>query len=583
MAARSRSSLMCMQSDFEKSPSAACPEQDEWYRELERHRTCLKRRCKELKTAFRSREHPQHTNGNCAEHSPVHRKARSPVSTPVSAVHGDKALHGTLSDVGSGICEHLPSPRALLVTPSRNRGDPSNATPAPKHSGRRFDPRKDRGAVLNSSCNGTAHRHLRLQRSSSVGSARSFEGGLTSCPSYADSLSERIPINFLLACKKGIGAVTPSRNRSFTLVDCLDRAPRLGTDSRHAHCLHRRGGISKPYERSCVGDRYCVTNFDRQPESRRQKAQQFCGGIKGTDKGHEQRPHPFAHPDQPRKSGVASTRPTCCADRKAHGGHTNYPYRADRCNHQGKDCRHCHRCHHCYGDNFRMSRVSCTSPANNEVGASLEATEGFSSSAREASPARRSEPGSPSRAPRQVDLQFIGNLLTGYHVNVDLLKAPELGSAESTRYVLSICREVFMGAIGAQVVYVVTSMLFGNIAAAIIVSLLCVQSAFCHCDGRPAAYVINGVLSLVVASTVTVALCTEVSGLEPYRVDPVLNTISYVYVPLCFAFGVFSFYLAHSNYDLHKRERQAIVYAVNRLLGDRFRVNQRDLTIERCL
>ncbi|GBE62083.1 integral membrane protein [Babesia ovata] len=583
MAALSRSSLMCMQSDFQKPPSAAYPAQDEWYRELERHRTCLRRRCKELKTAFRPRQHPQHTVDKCADRSQVcKQKAQSPVSTPVSAVYRGKAFNGTLSDVESSIYEHQPSPKAVLVTPNHNRADPPNATPASRHTGRHFDVPKGRGAVFNPSNNGTAHLRRHLQRSSSVGTARSFEGGLTSCSSSADSVNGHIPINFLLACKRGIGAITPSYNRSFTLVDCVDRAPPLGPDPRHAHCVHRRGGTSKPYERSRVGDTSCVTNCDRLCEDRRQKLQTFCGDIKHQNKSHGQgRPNLHSHPCIPRKPPVAVTQPTCLVDHKAHESYTNHPCRTDRHPHQGKDYRNCHRCHHCYENDFRMNKETHMSPKNHEHGSSLDAAEDYPLHSFEASPSRRSQAASPAGVTRQVDAQFVENLLTGHNVNVEVLKAPELGSTERTRHMLSVCREVFMGAIGAQVVYVVTSMLFGNVAAAIMVALLCIQSAFCHCDGRPMAYVINGVLSLVVASTVTVALCCDVAGLEPYRTDPVLNTMSYIYVPLCFAFGIFSFFLAHSNNDLHKRERQAIVYAVNRLLGDRFHVNQRNLTIER--
>ncbi|EDO05659.2 putative integral membrane protein [Babesia bovis T2Bo] len=206
-----------------------------------------------------------------------------------------------------------------------------------------------------------------------------------------------------------------------------------------------------------------------------------------------------------------------------------------------------------------------------------------------ATPARRGNvtPVNSHEGPRaltpqsKIDSNYIDRLLSGQTVSLDVLKAAEFGSSESSRYIISICREVFMAVIGAQLVYVVTSVLFGNIAAAIIVTLLCVQSGVCHCDGRPVAYVINGVLSVLVATTITVALCRDVTGLEPYRQDPVLNMMSYIYVPLCFCFGIFSFFLAHNNYDLQKQERRAIVQAVNRLLGDRYRINEHNLSVER--
>lgn len=181
----------------------------------------------------------------------------------------------------------------------------------------------------------------------------------------------------------------------------------------------------------------------------------------------------------------------------------------------------------------------------------------------------------------RVDAEYMDRITSGNAISLELLKAPELGSSESTRYTIAICREVFMGVIGAQMVYVVTSLMFGNIAAAVMVSLLCVQSAFCHCDGRPVAYVVNGLLCIIVAITVAVALSRNVSGLEPYRTDPVLHTMSYIYVPLSFVFGAFSFFLAYAYHGLHTQERRAIVHAVNRLVGDRYQVNENNLTLER--
>ncbi|AFZ80538.1 hypothetical protein BEWA_033950 [Theileria equi strain WA] len=164
----------------------------------------------------------------------------------------------------------------------------------------------------------------------------------------------------------------------------------------------------------------------------------------------------------------------------------------------------------------------------------------------------------------------------------ELLIAPEIASNDKTRRLLSACREIFVAVIGAQLVYVITSLLFGNIASAIIVSLLTIQSTFCHCDGRPIAYVINGLLSLSIGITVCVALVRDVSGLEPFKTEPVLRSLSYIYIPLCFIFSLLSFFLACSFRHLHSREKKAIIQATNNLVGDGYHIDRKKLVINRC-
>eukprot|EP00375_Theileria_parva_P002927 XP_765608.1 hypothetical protein [Theileria parva strain Muguga] len=79
------------------------------------------------------------------------------------------------------------------------------------------------------------------------------------------------------------------------------------------------------------------------------------------------------------------------------------------------------------------------------------------------------------------------NLL--YEAGRDLLLAPEFASDERTRRFLSLSRELYVAMIGVQLVYILTALLFGNVALSIIVTLLMIQSCFCHADGRPVAYI----------------------------------------------------------------------------------------------
>ncbi|UKK00051.2 hypothetical protein MACK_000117 [Theileria orientalis] len=166
-------------------------------------------------------------------------------------------------------------------------------------------------------------------------------------------------------------------------------------------------------------------------------------------------------------------------------------------------------------------------------------------------------------------------------VGRDVLLAPEFASDERTRKFLSLFRELYVAIIGCQLVYVLTTLLFGNAALSIIVTLLLIQSCFCHADGRPMAYLVNGMLSLAIGITVIVALAQDVAGLEPFRTEPVLKTLSYVYIPLCFLFTLLSVFLALGFRRLHKNERKAIVNAANNLLGKEYFVDQKSLLISK--
>ncbi|UKJ87641.2 hypothetical protein MACJ_000077 [Theileria orientalis] len=166
-------------------------------------------------------------------------------------------------------------------------------------------------------------------------------------------------------------------------------------------------------------------------------------------------------------------------------------------------------------------------------------------------------------------------------VGRDVLLAPEFASDERTRKFLSLFRELYVAIIGCQLVYVLTTLLFGNAALSIIVTLLLIQSCFCHADGRPMAYLVNGLLSLSIGITVIVALAQDVAGLEPFRTEPVLKTLSYVYIPLCFLFTLLSVFLALGFRRLHKNERKAIVNAANNLLGKEYFVDQKSLLISK--
>ncbi|BAM38608.1 conserved hypothetical protein [Theileria orientalis strain Shintoku] len=166
-------------------------------------------------------------------------------------------------------------------------------------------------------------------------------------------------------------------------------------------------------------------------------------------------------------------------------------------------------------------------------------------------------------------------------VGRDVLLAPEFASDERTRKFLSLFRELYVAIIGCQLVYVLTTLLFGNAALSIIVTLLLIQSCFCHADGRPMAYLVNGLLSLAIGITVIVALAQDVAGLEPFRTEPVLKTLSYVYIPLCFLFTLLSVFLALGFRRLHQNERKAIVNAANNLLGKEYFVDQKSLLISK--
>uniref|UniRef100_A0A3B0N5R4 Integral membrane protein, putative n=1 Tax=Theileria annulata TaxID=5874 RepID=A0A3B0N5R4_THEAN len=170
------------------------------------------------------------------------------------------------------------------------------------------------------------------------------------------------------------------------------------------------------------------------------------------------------------------------------------------------------------------------------------------------------------------------NLL--YEAGRDLLLAPEFASDERTRRFLSLSRELYVAIIGCQVVYILTSLMFGNAPLSIIVTLLMIQSCFCHADGRPVAYIVNAFLSLAINITIIIALAQDISGLEPFRTEPVLKTLSYVYIPICFLFTALSVFLAFGFRRLRNSEKKTIINATNNLLGKRYHVDQKHLTVK---
>ncbi|KAK2197069.1 hypothetical protein BdWA1_000064 [Babesia duncani] len=174
----------------------------------------------------------------------------------------------------------------------------------------------------------------------------------------------------------------------------------------------------------------------------------------------------------------------------------------------------------------------------------------------------------------------LSRVITGNYISPNILGAPEIVSSFKTRSNLTICRELFVGIIGAQLVYMLTSLLFGNVPCAIIVSLACMQSIVCHCDARPLAYCVNAILTIAIACTILVSLITQVAGLEPFNTDPLLRILSYVYVPLCFVFAVISIYLAMAFRSLHKKERRAILEATSKLVGDAYTIDYTTLQIK---
>ncbi|GFE55309.1 integral membrane protein protein [Babesia ovis] len=595
MVANSRSSLMFLQSDYSRCASPVQGAQDAWEQEFERKRQRLQKRCKELSATFcpNSGQSPQGRAYQSAQRDHIHNSAaeEGPQGDPQSVV--DETPQGVDSGGNRKYTSHTQTSYPVVPNCGRSEGH--------RHSTTCSQVKDD---------SGVAHDRHRLCLADLLSETRSpcqFTEHLNrGVPSdicidrrYSDSsltphLASAVPLRLLLHCQGGIGTSTPSCDRSFVLLD-PPVLPQPNCGAYPQYSSPNRTTLPHHATRRYSRDISTVGNYANYRDSHR----------------HPRLPCDTHHRV---RTGHRNTRlrgDSCCPP--SHNGHCRYSNPASKIfyNRVGDTCKGIGRYQdqkiypsggnwyapHNRSDKLRKSnrahiqhknrcyKMDGNTPTHAErVDPSFSVEDGDS-----LTPCGREEmtPGNSQDAPRtvaplaKIDANYIDRLLSGHTVSLDVLKAPEFGSSETARYVISICREVFMGAIGAQLVYVVTSMMFGNIAAAIIVSLLCVQSAVCHCDGRPVAYVINGVLSMLVGTTVTVALCRDVAGLEPYRQDPVLNTMSYIYVPLCFLFGIFSFYLAHSNYDLQKQERRAIVQAVNRLLGERYRINERNLCVER--
>lgn len=559
MVARSRSSLMCLQSDYLRDSNYAHSAQEELRHALEHSRQRLKSRCKHLEEAFCPNT-ARKSHGDNTPHSCLLEEGRNIDITPserrgVSGSDRVRCSHIDFSHLVREEHNRSTTPRRILLNGDSSRKH-AHLTPT-----RRIH--QDR-------CGRKYINHSPVNRRVSVSSSLKWcferEPGRYSLQdsippsesSHPESLHNFIPLDVLLASKLGVGTSTLSCDRSFTLIDCPDQ------HSPQKHGLHADGKRRLQEERA----REIYQNHDRHIP-------------------REHQPYQHRRVSQANSYYNRAWKSSRRQDLRHHQGH----HKVGNCNrsihyvpqriHRRTANLQDHRRHrYKMASEINLDEAPTTSSIDEVERAATSCIGPTRSGAVQRSPQSQSLPRI-LRPKTKADTDYLGRLMSGSAVNLDLLKAPERGSSESARYTISICREIFMGVIGAQMVYVVTSLMFGNIAAALIVSLLCVQSAFCHCDGRPVAYMVNGFLCLMVGTTVAVALCRNVSGLEPYRTDPVLHTMSYIYVPLCYVFGCFSFFLGYGYQKLHKQERRAIVQAVNRLVGDRYQVNERSLTLER--
>ncbi|GIX65868.1 uncharacterized protein BcabD6B2_53030 [Babesia caballi] len=582
---RPRSRLAAqISSDFYRSPCSF--NRSLWEREFESHRRRLKSRCKNLKETFCAdpRTSPQ-LPGNRHSRRPANKdKTRPPPAyyDPHSA--WNDGYHERSRETTRPNEDQEPS---CTATPVRSTHD-SRATPASRANVDRCAELQDSRSSPGLHCN-PFHGNGSSNGTSNIDSRRRH----SSCSSLPPRVKGPTPLDLLLACKLGFGTSTASYGRPVNLIDRTERPFRV---KRNLHQKPRRhNSFSRLTKAYCPGDassirsrsEICDTTrnwplYSSRFRTSRLRAPSDYSNLKSHYSVYQQdqptaslSPAANAHwiPDTPRYPGHRNHKGRKALHRE-HSHHHRTKPRQLRRNHP-VTTHYCHRC-------SRMGKGTCARSDDTDVCTSIDEADCLSSKYSEGDAFSKAHHAHRAmNAQMKVDEKFVDRMLSGHNVSMDLVRAPEHGSSETDRYIMSICREVFTGAIGGQLVYVVTSLIFGNVAAAIIVLLLCVQSAFCHCDGRPVAYVINGVLSILVGSIVTMALCRSVSGLEVYRDDPVLNTMSYIYVPLCFAFGGFSFFLAHSNRNLQKRERRAIVEAVNRLVGDRYHMNERSLALER--
>ncbi|CEL94331.1 unnamed protein product [Vitrella brassicaformis CCMP3155] len=105
-------------------------------------------------------------------------------------------------------------------------------------------------------------------------------------------------------------------------------------------------------------------------------------------------------------------------------------------------------------------------------------------------------------------------------------------------------RELFVGLLGAQGVFVYINFIFANFSGALLTTMALLAGIYTHCDCRVATFLLNALVQFVLMIVVAVSVAVEFPGFGAYQQHETLHSVSIGHVPLIFLFGVYSLYLA---------------------------------------
>lgn len=145
----------------------------------------------------------------------------------------------------------------------------------------------------------------------------------------------------------------------------------------------------------------------------------------------------------------------------------------------------------------------------------------------------------------------------------ELLEALNTEKTLKLRKILRIMREFYIGFIGVQLIYFITTILMGmsNIYLIQIFSLSC--TIFSILDANYHGYMLNGFINFIISILFTLACAQAIAGFEDLKTNSTLKNIAISNVVLLFLFSILSFVNGFYIYKLHSTEKKCIQKVIN--------------------
>lgn len=145
----------------------------------------------------------------------------------------------------------------------------------------------------------------------------------------------------------------------------------------------------------------------------------------------------------------------------------------------------------------------------------------------------------------------------------ELLEALNTEQTLKLRRILRIMREFYIGFIGIQLIYFITTVLMGmsNIYLVQIFSLSC--TIFSILDANYHGYLLNGFINFIISILFTLACAQAITGFEDLETNSTLKNIAISNVVLLFLFSILSFVNGFYIYKLHSTEKKCIKKVIN--------------------